>query len=955
MVSLLPYSVFADDLMDINPESTTSSEHKFQSVVPSLIGLTLPEVLQLLPQYDLSLGVVTEIMDTNADSANKVITQSIAANSEVKRLSAIDISVAIANPASVIPKSMQQEEEQTSGDKLNQEETTPVNTRTETLEKPVETAIKIIDKSKENENKEILKLPAKPEGETKETVTLPITSDDELPIEITHDDDKTPFTTKETQTAVKKAEIEKTGTEPLKQKEVAKTLSTAVDIEKEADKKTNTTTENAQIDPISIPDAKPIAVTSTTSESSDKVIENTDSENTVTEKEADPIAVTSTTSESNDKAIVNIDSANKPIETEESTDKLENTTRDTSDTATIESSQQDTQQKDKTVTPTTSTATRTPATTSKHNYKGAKVSVSISPSEVQLTREITMEIHIDPLLESNQWVYQFNLSGKTYTRKSPVFTHVFEEEGKAIITGSARILGNPWIHSSSQRISIGKYVAKKIKVPNIVGLSEQEAAALLKSKGLLVGNIQEKIVKGGKDIIKQMPAAGSIRSEDDNKIHYVKAIDEKFKISVIAPTSTGLDTAKATTISAQLSPKAKKVRYRFLVNGTPYFSNSSQLKHTFARVGTNTVVAEAIIAGEGTFVSPPISFSVADAWHLPKAVISPFTVNVEQGESVTFKSASSYDRRGGLTVSWQDAQGRSLNQTSLLVNTKDLKEGEHIVKLRIKDEKGHEAIATAQLIVTAAKEDSAANAETTANSENSSNDTRKTEDSQAVTSTANSTDSSSNTGKIEDTNVLVEQEVDAALAALESDNETEQQRAIAAVKKQEAALIQAAEDAKRLALMNNAAQLEQSLNNEPTEVIEAIVPTAGAVTPIIPIQDITVKSQRIVAESSNNTAKMTVNIGIWLLSIIIILVAIFWVLRKSIKHSDKEQVETDMKAEIPASPYNKSAPTTASHTRRASTRKTKVDPSLVDFDLGKQSKHPNSKKKDLTDFKLDDD
>jgi hypothetical protein len=59
-----------------------------------------------------------------------------------------------------------------------------------------------------------------------------------------------------------------------------------------------------------------------------------------------------------------------------------------------------------------------------------------------------MEIQLDPPIESDRLVYQFNLSGKSYTRKTPVFTHTFEEEGSQIITASARILGKPWIHSN---------------------------------------------------------------------------------------------------------------------------------------------------------------------------------------------------------------------------------------------------------------------------------------------------------------------------------------------------------------------------------------------------------------------------------------------------------------------------------------------------------------------------
>ena len=225
---------------------------------------------------------------------------------------------------------------------------------------------------------------------------------------------------------------------------------------------------------------------------------------------------------------------------------------------------------------------------------------------------------------------------------------------------------------------------------------------------------------------------------------------------------------------------------------------------------------------------------------------------------------------------------------------------------------------------------------------------------------------SSDSDNVEDTNKLVQQEVGAALAALENSNETgnseiktqepikEAVTALEIAAQQEANQQKSVAETKRLALMNDAAQLEQRLNSEPTEIIEVIIPESESITAIMPIQAVTAKSQRIVAESANNTANLTVNIGIWLLSILIILVTIFWILRKSIKHSRTAPIDADMRAEIPQSPYKRPVTPRNTRTRTPSNRKAKVDPNLVDFDLGKQTKHPTTKKDDLTDFKLDD-
>ena len=156
LIGLLPYSVLADDIVETSPQPTNSSEEKFNSVVPSLIGLTLPEVLQLLPQYDLSLGIVTEVIQANAEDANKVIQQSLAENSEVKRLSNIDISIAIIPPAKTAANVIQKEEK-TSNDEIG---------------------------SQDNMTEAIPEKSSEPLSDSKDSLTLPVKSADELPIEV---------------------------------------------------------------------------------------------------------------------------------------------------------------------------------------------------------------------------------------------------------------------------------------------------------------------------------------------------------------------------------------------------------------------------------------------------------------------------------------------------------------------------------------------------------------------------------------------------------------------------------------------------------------------------------------------------------------------------------------------------------------------------------------------------
>ena len=828
VVGLSPYVVLADDEI-VETDTSPQTENNFKSVVPLLIGLRVEDAIVLLPQYDLSLGTVTEIITTDKDKVGKIITQSITEGAETNRWGNIDVSVHVSS-------------------------------------------------GKDNT--------AKPQAELKqEIVSTPQTPVNEVIVIPEVAEVKGEISNKKQSVSenIEQAEVE------VKQIPLNEELKSIAIPEVTELKETVSTSAKTALVPKVSQDKPSIEIKEV---SQNKPIAE------IKEARQDKPSIAVKTVSTEEKSEV---SSVEIIDNEDKKDKDENRAKDNIATESKK-------------TTLSTTASTTPESRSA-SYGGSQVRVSISPSEIQVTRKITMEIQLDPPIESDKLVYQFNLSGKSYTRKTPVFTHTFQEEGSQIITASARILGKPWIHSNSRRISIGKYIAKKIKVPNLVGLDEAAAKTLLESKGLLVGNTQEKIIKGGKGIIKQMPAAGSIRTEDDNKIHYVKAIDEKFKLSV-APPSTEVDTGKVVTISAQLSPKAsgKKVRYRFIVNGTPYFSTSSHWKHTFEKSGNNTVVAEAIITGEGTFTSPAMNFGVQEKWSLPKAVITPFTVSVEAGKTVTFKSASSYDRRGGVNIVWVDAKGRLLEQNQLAIDTTGLSAGEHTVNLRIKDEKGYEDKISAQLIITATSKDS-----------------KKDEKDIAVGTTDIDKETKTAEEQTESQTQLTEAEI------------IQQQLLEEAQRMNAANLVLEAEKANGAGAEEEEEVLEIDLSNQYAENVMTSPSTEMSET----------TNTQLIAASETQAAEkspMKVNVVIWLGSIIAILLAIFWVLRRSIKGQKKPtpELEPDLevRAEIPASPYKKSGD--------ISSNKTQVEPHLVDFDLGDKLNKTLTDKESLTDFKLDD-
>jgi hypothetical protein len=70
-----------------------------------------------------------------------------------------------------------------------------------------------------------------------------------------------------------------------------------------------------------------------------------------------------------------------------------------------------------------------------------------------------------------------------------------------------------------------------------------------------------------------------------------------------------------------------------------------------------------------------------------------------QGDSATFKSQSSHDKKTTLSPYWMDESGGSSETDNYTIDTQGWETGEYWISLRVKDEQGFEASDKAQLIV----------------------------------------------------------------------------------------------------------------------------------------------------------------------------------------------------------------------------------------------------------------
>jgi beta-lactam-binding protein with PASTA domain len=324
------------------------------------------------------------------------------------------------------------------------------------------------------------------------------------------------------------------------------------------------------------------------------------------------------------------------------------------------------------------------------------VTIKISPqASLQAKRNITFTVIPPEEMSQKSLEYILNISGKTYRQTSPEFTHKFEEPDWVIVTGSARIPGKPWHHSNSRKIEIEEYVAKKIKVPSVVGKNEKDATATLKRKGLVVGNVQMKNIGDKTGIVEQRPKAGSMLTEDNNKVYLVKAVGHKYKVAFSAD-HTEAEAKTPIKFTTRITPApTKKVSYRFIVDGKKQIVQETEWTYEFTTPGQHKASVEAIVAGEGAFTSPEILINIEEPWQKPLAIISPSSITLEAGETILFENLSSGQTDKVLQTNWLDHQGQTSNSKDLSIDTNGLAAGDYHIKLTVKDERDFESEAKA--------------------------------------------------------------------------------------------------------------------------------------------------------------------------------------------------------------------------------------------------------------------
>ena len=122
-------------------------------------------------------------------------------------------------------------------------------------------------------------------------------------------------------------------------------------------------------------------------------------------------------------------------------------------------------------------------------------------------------------------------------------------------------------------------------------------------------------------------------------------------------------------------------------------------RYSFVNAGTYKVVVEVNVAGKITYQSHPIRIQVATTWEQPVAIIEPQSLVVIKGDTATFKSQSSHDKKTAISLLWMDENGGNAKSKSYTIDTRDWEVGEYWVSLRVKDEQGFENTDKAQLIV----------------------------------------------------------------------------------------------------------------------------------------------------------------------------------------------------------------------------------------------------------------
>ncbi len=345
------------------------------------------------------------------------------------------------------------------------------------------------------------------------------------------------------------------------------------------------------------------------------------------------------------------------------------------------------------------------------NTNKTQVTLILSKDVIHVGETVTMQAKINPKPKASLQ-YSFSLGGKVHSSQDGFLTHTFQKEGRVIITASVRRKHKKWLHSAPSWLVIKKnnghantddVGAVNISVPDVVGLSLDDARRKIEGSNLKIGTIQQRNSSGKSRILEQTPQAGE-KVSTGTQINLLQSIPYNFSFSLSA-NKTEIQQYESVEFQGLLETNQQNnlsavVRYHLIVDEKDIVSDQAFWLYKFDEAGTHRIVAEAHIDGVGTYKSNVLTIKASNTWVEPRAIIEPSTLVVEQGQSATFTSQSIHDKSSKLKLFWMDESGGNDNGKKYTIDTTDWEIGDYWVSLRVKDSRGIENTDKAEIIVT---------------------------------------------------------------------------------------------------------------------------------------------------------------------------------------------------------------------------------------------------------------
>lgn len=339
-----------------------------------------------------------------------------------------------------------------------------------------------------------------------------------------------------------------------------------------------------------------------------------------------------------------------------------------------------------------------------------EISLMLAKDKVNVGDEVVMRAIVEPKPQEPV-EYSFTIDGKVYSSSSNALSHRFTQNGRVIVTANIRKKRGKWSHSQSRWLVVTKEnvvddstvapVSDGVLVPDIIGVSLNEAKVILKGVNLALGNVSQKASSGKSRVIEQNPLS-SQRVSKGSKVDIVQSTEYDVSFSLSAD-KTEIKQHESIEFEGLLRPENMEanINYRLIVDNQQIDSSVPRWKYSFIDAGNYKVIAEVELDGIGLYRSSPVAVHVSSTWQEPVALIEPQSLVIVQGDTADFISQSTHDEKTQLQRFWMDENGGSAKTKGYSIDTKEWDVGEYWVSLRVKDEQGFENTDKIQLIIMA--------------------------------------------------------------------------------------------------------------------------------------------------------------------------------------------------------------------------------------------------------------